>query len=206
MEEQISFDDWLKTFKPVEVEYGARFDPVTGTVLQVGPIHAFANDENKIQIPESTAIDIIEGRIKIHSCFIDTDSETLEITETRSLFKIDDVLHRVISTQWAEEDKADIYLTHSSTDNTIKIELAKKYGGTKDFGGTQMRKMYWSGDTELTFTVTGYNDPHIIYESFTVTVSELVDDSKTIELGNDVPNRFSIFTRRVFKNYMIEYA
>jgi len=204
VEKRLTFSEWLKTFKPVEIEYGAVFDPLSGAVLRVGPIEAFKDEVNKIQIPESTAIDIIEGRIKMHSCFIDLDSETLEITETKSLYKIDDVLHRVIPVQWAEVEKADIYLTHQ--DGTIKVELAKKYGGTKDtVKDFQPRKMYWSGDTKIIFTITGYNDPHMIYESFDVKISDLIKQEKIFKLSSDIPKRFSVYTRRLFKNYMIEY-
>ena len=199
-------DDWYLEVELPPVEYVAVFDPVTGVVMSVGPSIAFENEENKIPILDTTAIDIIEGRIKLHSCFIDTDSETLEITENQNLYKIDDVIHRVISTQWTNPESADIFLTHSSKDNKIKVELAKKFGGTKTFDKEiPTRRMFWNGESEMFFTVTGYNDPHIIYESFSIKLSDLVGNFKLIKLGKDVPKRFSVYTRRLFKNYMIEY-
>jgi hypothetical protein len=63
--------------------------------------------------------------------------------------------------------------------------------------------MFWDGHTELEFTITDYNDPNIVRDNFTIKVSDI--DGKRVELDNlDIPKYFSVYTRRLFKNYMIE--
>ena len=123
MEEIIDFEEFLRNIKLPEVSYVAVFDPETGEVKSVGPSHAFENKPYKIPLDKETAELIIEGKIRINSCFVDITGNTLEIAEIKSVFKIDDVLHRVVETKWAEFDKADIYITYDKSQNTSTVEL-----------------------------------------------------------------------------------
>ena len=89
MEELMDFDEWLKNYKPKDPEYVAIFDPLTGDVKSVGPIHAFENEKHKIPVDREIAESIIKGEISINSCVIDIHSNILEIAEVKNVFKID---------------------------------------------------------------------------------------------------------------------
>ena len=202
------FDEWIKTYEPKATVYNAAFDPETGKVLSVGPDHSV--NENKyqsiIKLESDTAEKIISGEIKMSKCFIDPDQGELEIVERKDLYKIDDVLHRIIVRQYSKIKKPDIYLEHDSNTKIMTVELSEEYGGTykqsKDIDVAK-RKMFWDGETELDFTVTDYNDPNVITDNFTVKINELV--GKKVELKElNIPEFFSVYTRRLFKNYMIE--
>lgn len=203
-QELIDVDEWIRNFQQEPIKYSAVFDPVTGSVLKVGPDYSFT-DINRVELPNETAIDILEGRIKLHSCFIDPHSESLEIVEVQNLTKIDDVLHRVVSKEWTEEKDFDVYLTYSSKESKLTIELSSNLGGTKklETSETKPRKIFWDGDTEMSFLITNYNDPHIIHETVIVTINELTE--KKVEITIDsLPERISVYTRRLFKKYVIE--
>jgi hypothetical protein len=131
MEELMDFDEWLVNYKPADPEYVAVFDPQTGAVISVGPVHAFINEKNKIPVDKETAESIIEGKIKIGSCVIDPSANTLQIAEIKNIFKIDDVLHRVVSKEYADFDKPDLFITYNSKKKSLKIELSEEFGGTK---------------------------------------------------------------------------
>jgi len=198
----MDFDTWFQQAQTEQQTYSAVFDTDSGQVLRVGPTAAFP-EQNKVDIPVETAMDILEGRIKIVNCFIDFDSEKLEVTEIHNLFKIDDVLHRITESQWSDIVNPDILLTYSEEDSIITIELSKEYGGTNDTGTDRTRNMFWNGDTVLNFMITGYNDPHIIYDVFSFTIDDLKGQRQFFKI-EDVGNRFSVYTRRVFKKYMLE--
>ena len=55
----------------------------------------------------------------------------------------------------------------------------------------------------MTFYITKYNDPHWILHTIDVTIEELVGKSKTFK-QMDLPEKFSVFTRRLLKNYVLE--
>jgi|TARA_B110000503_G_scaffold45179_2_gene73752 hypothetical protein len=204
MEKMIDFDEWLANYIPEPTKYVAVFDPETGAVKSVGPDHAFTTEKNKISLDTETAESIINSEIMIHKCFVDIDSSSLEIAETKSIFKIDDVLHRISSIEFSDIIKPDVYLAYSSKNKTLKIQLSAELGGTKKVkGDIKKRKIVWDGDTEMNFLITEYNDPNLIFEMFSVKINELVGKTKTVK-DIDYEN-FSVYTRRLFKNYVIEY-
>jgi len=207
MEEIVDFDEWLANYKPIEPEYVAVYDPQTGEVKSIGPVYAFENEKNKIPVDKEIAESIIEGKIKISSCVIDINSNSLEIAEIKNIFKIDDVLHRIVDKKWSDIQKPEVCLTYNSKNKTLKIELSEEFGGTKKlpkkFQPIKTRKIIWDGDTEMTFLVTEYNDPNLLFDMFSVKINELVSKSKTIQ--DFEYNNFSIYTRRLFKNYLIEH-
>jgi hypothetical protein len=204
MEEIIDFDKWIKEYTPPVVKFVAVYDPINGAVKSVGPSHAFENEKYKIDIDSTIAESIISSEIKIHHCFVDIGSNTLEIAEVKNIFKIDDVLHRVISKEFFTGEKIDIFITYSSKNKTLKIQLSDEFGGTKKSKtSVKKRSIIWDGDTEMRFLVTEYNDPNLIFEMFSVKINELVGKTKTI--SNVSYKNFSVYTRRLFKNYVIEY-
>jgi hypothetical protein len=204
MEEMIDFDKWFSEYIPPKITYVAVYDFTTGIVKSVGPSHAFENEKYKIEIDSEIAESIINSEIKIHQCLIDINSGTLEIAEIKSVFKIDDVLHRIISKDFFIEEKIDVYLTHDSNNNTLIVELSEEFGGTKVSKSIfKKRGIVWDGDTELRFILTDYNDPNLIFDMFSVKISELLGKAKII--NNVDYSNFSVYTRRLFKNYVIEY-
>lgn len=203
-QELVDFDEWIKNFQPEAIKYSAVFDPVSGSVLKVGPDYSF-DDINKVDLPSDTAIDILEGRIKLHSCFIDPTSEKLEIVEVQSLTKIDDVLHKIVSKEWSNDTEFDVYLTFKPDDSKIIIELSTELGGTKTPNSqkTKSRRIFWDGETEMNFLITDYNDPHIIHETFSVKINDL-HEKQAVIIVDHLPKRISVYTRRLFKKYMLE--
>lgn len=208
MEQVIDFDEWLANYKPLEVEYLAEFNSSTGEVLAIGPSHAFSDTLYTVNIDRETAELIIEGKIKISDCIVDLKSQTLEMLEIKNVFKIDDVLHRVVGLTWTETEKPDIFITYDSKSNSLKFELTEEYSGTKvlpeKFQPVTPRKIVWSGETVLNFLITDYNDPNVLYNMVSFKIADLIGNSYTIE-SIDAPERFSVYTRRIFKNYVIEY-
>jgi hypothetical protein len=204
MEKMIDFDQWYLNWKPTPVDYVAVFDPQTGAVLSVGPSHAFINEKHKVPIDKEMAESIISAEIKISSCLVDINSNSLEIAEIKSVYKIDDVLHRIILKEYTDQKKPDIYLTYKSKNKTLKIELSEELGGTKKPAvAVKQRKIVWDGDTEMVFLITDYNDPNVLFETISIKIKDLIGKSK---LFKDIDhNHFSVYTRRLFKNYVMDY-
>lgn len=199
--------EFIENLKLPDPEFSAVYDPHTGEVKSVGPTDAFADEQYKIQIDFDTAIDIIEGRIRITSCFIDPDSTELEIVEVKHVFKIDDVLHRVPNVVWSDVARPDIFITYLHKSKKLKFQLSEEFYGTKKipkkFHPIKPKKTRWAGETGLIFLVTAYNDPHAIFEVINFTIDDLIENTK-VYTNINVPERFSIFTRRIFKNYVMD--
>lgn len=204
MEEITDFDQWFTNYKLPPVKFVAVFDPGTGAVISVGPSHAFKDQKHKIPVDKELAESIINAEIKIDNCVVDMNSNTLEVAEIKSIYKIDDVLHRIISKKYASIKKPDIIIKHDAKLATFKIEMSTEFGGThKTRVGIKKRKIVWNGDTEMHFFITEYNDPNLLFEVVTVTINDLIGKCVSIK-GINYP-MFSVYTRRLFKNYVMEY-
>jgi hypothetical protein len=204
MEKMINFDQWYLDWKSPVIEYVAVFDPQTGAVLSVGPSHAFVNEKHKVSIDKETAESIISAEVKIDSCVININSNTVEVAEIRSVFKIDNVLHRIISIEYVDNTNADIYITYNSKNKSLRIEMSTEFGGTKvPVVPVKQRRIVWDGDTEMNFFITDYNDPNVLYEIVSVKIKDLIGKSKTFK--NIDCKQFSVYTRRLFKNYIMAY-
>lgn len=208
MEELIDFDLWASQFKPPPEKYIAVFDKDNGKVISVGPSHAFENEKYQIEIEKETAIDILEGKISIHNCFVDVNAQTIEISEVKKIYKIDDVIHRIIEKKWTDITKPDIYITINIRESYIKFQLTEEFGGTfiqsEEFQPVRKRKILWDGDTDLNFLFTDYNDPNVLFKMISIKLNDLIGQEKIVTDLN-LPNKFSVYTRRVFKNYVVEY-
>ena len=206
-EQLMDFDEWLANYKPPEVKFFAVFDSDTGVVNSVGPEHAFVNEKYKLEIDQEIAEQILEGKIPLHKCFVDINAQTLEISEVRQVFKIDDVLHRIISKEYTEIEKPDLFITYNKLENSIKFQMTEEFNGTylqdEKFQPIKKRKILWDGDTDLNFLITDYNDPNVLYKMITIKLNDLIGKEKVIKDIN-LPGKFSVYTRRVFKNYVIE--
>ena len=98
MEQKLmDFDQWIQNYKIPPIEFVAVFDPATMAVTSVGPSHAFTDQKHKITIDQELAESIINSEIKISNCVVDINSNTVEVAEIQNMYKIDDILHRIIS-------------------------------------------------------------------------------------------------------------
>jgi len=195
--EEVDINELLAEFELPELPpptFVATYDPFSGEILSVGPSEAFVGEQYKIEIDTETAVDIIEGRMQIGLCYVDLESEEFSIVETKNIFKIDDVLHRIPLEQWAGVVKPDIFVSYNIDAQVLQVQLTEEYFGTLKIktGHRKLiqKKTKWAGDTELLFIVTGYNDPHGIHEIFKMTIDDLV--GKTMKFDNVIlPNKFS---------------
>ena len=194
MEEIIDFDSWLQQYIAPQVEYWAIFEPTTGEVTGIYPDPAANDKQYKIKIDRELAEDIHNGIIQMSSCFIDMDSETVEIITKHSLIKIDDVLHRVIDRKYVPTQKNDIIIQYNQLENKIIFVL---------HSSIKTRKIQWDGNTEMQFFITAYNDPHNLYQTITFQLKDL-EQQPTEFIYTGTNQRFSIFTRRILKNYVFE--
>ena len=211
MEEKLilpDFDEWLAEQVFEKTKYNAAFDADSGKLLAVGPVTSINKEkyDNLISIGSDIAEDIISGEISIHKCFVDASQGELEIIEKKSLFTIDDVLHRIIEKKWSDIEKPDVYIIYDKAKGKIVVKLSEDLGGThkldKKFHPITQRKIFFDGKTELDFTITAYNDPHIVYDNLSVSINDLIGQSKTFDV--DYNEYVSIYTKRLFKNYMVE--
>lgn len=204
METIEDFDKWLAEYKPPQYDYVAVFDPDSGAVLSVGPEFAFLDQKHKVTIDKNLAQSIIAAEIQIHNCMIDITSGQLEIAEIQTLNKLDDVLHRIISTGYTDMTDPDVYLTYTKKDKILKIQLSAEFGGTKKYKNQKnFRNIVWDGNTDMDFLITGYNDPNEILQIISIKINDLIGNTVTIKNVN-YP-KFSVYTKRLFKKYAIEY-
>lgn len=202
---QIDFDDWIKTFTPKPIKYFAIFDPNDGLVTGVYPETVLTEKKFAVEIDNETAILIQEGKLQLSSCFVNLDSGNFEIAEIKVLNKIDDVLHRIIDKKWSlSEDNEDLYVTYDSKKSTIKFELSSKYNGTRKSKTSTKRKIHWDGSTTITFLITEYNDPNELLDVVKFTINDLIKKSKSVKIKTKLPKKFSVYTKRIFPNYVFE--
>jgi len=190
MEELMDFDEWIKIPQQIKIQYWAGYDPESGKVTGIYPGDSAVNVKYKVEIDQEIAESIANGITSIFNCFVDLDDGKFEIVEVKSLTKIDDVLHRVIGSKWSSVVDPDIVILNQN--NKIVITLHEKYRNGK--------KIFWNGETEMDFFITEYNDPHTLYNIFTVKISKLIEKDHVENLPEI--KKFSIYTRRLFKNYI----
>lgn len=205
MEEVIELAPLEFSYPPLV--YAALFNSNTGEIISIGPQSAFENESNKIVIDQDIAERVIEGKVRIHNCFVDLTTGTFEIAELKNVYKIDDVLHRVVDKKWSNIEKPDLFVTYNKKKKTLTFELTEELGGSKKLPKKNQpakpRKVIWEGSTEMSFLITDYNDPNILHHMLSFKISDLTDASKVYD-DIEVPNKFSIYTRRLFKNYVME--
>lgn len=204
--EEIEYDFDFPVVEPKEIKYVAVFDKETGAVISVGPEESFINIDNKIYVDRDFVDNVVDCKINIHNCFVDFYDLKLEIKEVKSLFKIDDVLHRIPESKFVEFDDADIYVTYDGSNSKLTFELTERFHGTRPLNNPSIKKqkMVWSGDTSMDFYITQYNDPHQLLYIVSMTLEDLISRSFSLDLK--LPKKFSIFTRRLFKNYIMDIS
>ena len=187
------------------VEYVATFDPNTGRVISVGPSVAFRDEVHKLVIDTETALSIIEGKILLSMCSVNLLEQILEVTQVRHIFRIDNLLHRVIDIKYSKFNNIDMYITNNGDE--FVFELSENHGGTRKTdipNKKQKQTLLWNGETVLNFFVTDYNDPNVLYQNIEFPLSDLSKHKVVVKKDRNLPKDFSVYTRRLFKNYVIE--
>jgi hypothetical protein len=194
MEEITDFDKWLQTVVVEPIEYYAIYNPQTAEVIGIYPKNSAKDIEHKVLIDLDLAESVLEGRISLRSCFVDDVDDVLQVVQTQSVRKIDDILHRVVSKEFATFDEADLCITFNSKLSIITLSLNEKL---------KRKKIRWDNSALLKFLITEYNDPHKVIQVMTIPLEDLYITDQTFEyIGTD--KNFSVFTSRIFKNYIFE--
>jgi hypothetical protein len=194
MEEVIDFDTWIKNYVPQEIEFYAIYDPESYQVIGIYPEVAAVEKPYKIKIDKELAEDIQNGIIKMNYCFIDVEAQELQIIEQNGIRKIDDIIHRIVENKFSNISKPDIIVTYNHSTHDITFEMSKTL---------RSRKIKWPDGTIMQFLITSYNDPHIVFQTLTINLEDLhQQDQKISYTGTN--NKFSVYTRRLFKNYIFE--
>lgn len=189
----MDFDEWLELQRSSELEYFVVYD-LDGVVKSVGPSHAVASIDSKIKIDDDIALNILEGRESVFSYRVDIRTKTLiklNQFSLHTLTKIDDVLHRIVDRKWSKISQPDILITHDTNTSQLKFSMNSKY-----------KKLIWEGDTEMNFLITDYNDPNILLEMISFKAGDISDNTKVYSI--DIPSKFSVYTRRIFDQYVID--
>ncbi len=207
--EEMTFDDlFLTNVEIPEQKFSAVYDPFSGEITSVGPSVAFEEFDHKIEIDQETALMIIEGKISLQSCFVDLESDKLEFVESKTATKIDDLLHRIPDRQWVTLNKIDLYIVYYSKTKTLKFQLSEEFSGTKKlpkkFQPAKVKKIKWDGSTAMNFLITDYNDPNVVYSTISFSIDDLIGKNKIIH-NVEITKNNSIYTRRIFKNCVMEF-
>jgi hypothetical protein len=205
MEETLDFDLWLEQQTQQSVSFYAVYNPDTGAVTGIYPSHSAFEFEHKVLIDTDIAEAIFEGKISSNACAVDLLTKTFELIETRSLNKIENLLYRIPDKRWANPDvEPDIYISYDREKNQLTFELTEiLYGARKSHSDEKKRKFNWDGETDMAFLITDHSDPNVLRKVLIVKIDELINQNKVFE-NIKLPTRFSIYTRRIFKNYVFD--
>ena len=192
MEEITDFDKWLQTIVVEPIEYYAIYNPQTAEIIGIYPKNSAKEIKHKVLIDLDLAESIFEGKVSLNSCFVDEVDNELQVVQTQSIRTIDDILHRVVSREFATFKEADLCVTYNYISSEMVLSLNEKI---------KQKKVRWDSGALLKFLITEYNDPHKVIQVITTTLDDLCEnDQKFQYIGT--AKTFSVFTSRVFKNYI----
>jgi hypothetical protein len=193
-QELMDFDEWIK-LPSNQVEYFAKFNQENGSLLGIYPSHAAQDIVNKIQIDEDVAAQIASGKENLFSYQVDLPTKKLvKISKfsTHSLIKIDDVLHRVIDKKWSKITDPDVVISYSKENKSLTFSMNNKYS----------KNIIWDGETEMIFLVTDYNDPNVLMQMISIRAGDITENTKSFHI--ELPEKFSVYTRRILDKYIFE--
>jgi len=196
MEEKLDlapFDEWIKTLEVLEETYFFEFD-LDGNVIALHPGPVVDHNKNKIQVDLDVALGIYERGETLRHYKVDVISGRVikvNLASITGLTKIDDVLHRVVDKKWSKISKPDVSIEYDRTDTLLTFKI-----------NPLLKTIEWQGDQDMVFLITEYNDPNVLQEMISFNVNELVKYPQRFTLA--LPEKFSIYTRRIFDKYTYE--
>ena len=196
MEEKLDlapFDEWIKTLEVPEETYFFEFD-TEGNVVALHPGPAVDHIKNKIQVDLDVALGIYERGETLQHYKVDVISGRVikvNLASITGLTKIDDVLHRVVDKKWSKVVKPDVSIEYSREKALLTFKI-----------NPLLKTIEWQGDQDMVFLITEYNDPNVLQEMISFNVNELVKYPQRFTLT--LPEKFSIYTRRIFDKYTYE--
>lgn len=199
MEETVlDFDKWIEEHQTIEVQYYAVYND-DGVVTGIYPERIVSDKQNKVLVDKETAELIHNGTLQLHLCRV----SVLEKKFLTSYEKeIDDVLHRIPDKRWSSEKYFDFYIDYYRKESKIILALSSKYNGIRD-SGTPISVPINNLHTEINLIFSEYNDPNKPYYNIKIKVEELVNKEKLIN-NIELPEKFSVFTRRFFDTYIVD--
>jgi hypothetical protein len=165
-----------------------------GNVLALHPGFAVERNKNKIQVDLDIALGIYERGETLRHYKVDVISGRIlkvNLSSITGLNKIDDVLHRVVDKRWTNITKPDISIEYDRKQSMLTFKI-----------NPLLKTIEWQGDQDMIFLITEYNDPNVLQEMISFNVNELVKYPHKFKL--DLPEKFSIYTRRIFDKYTYE--
>jgi hypothetical protein len=196
MEEKLDlapFDEWIKTLEVPEETYFFEFD-LDGNVIALHPGPSVDHIKNKIQVDLDVALGIYDRGETLRHYKVDVISGRVikvNLASITGLTKIDDVLHRVIDKKWSKISKPDVSIEYDRADALLTFKI-----------NPLLKTIEWQGDQDMVFLITEYNDPNVLQEMISFNVNELVKYPQRFTLT--LPEKFSIYTRRIFDKYTYE--
>ena len=196
MEEKLDlapFDEWIKTLEIPEETYFFEFD-LDGNVIALHPGPSVDHIKNKIQVDLDVAVGIYDRGETLRHYKVDVISGRVikvNLASITGLTKIDDVLHRVVDKKWSKISKPDVSIEYDRADALLTFKI-----------NPLLKTIEWQGDQDMVFLVTEYNDPNVLQEMISFNVNELVKYPQRFTL--ELPEKFSIYTRRIFDKYTYE--
>jgi hypothetical protein len=189
MNQSIDFDSWITNFDPPDIVYYAIYNPETLLVTGIYPEGVALDQPYKIKIDRILAEEINDGKIPLLNCFVDLETEEIILdsknpsqNENQSLYLIRSIAENLnlptLTCKFEKENSIlEIILSESLMNNKSKYDF--------------MENFY--------FYITSKNDPNILFQSIKISQEELFSNkfSKKIDIDID----FSIFTKKIFKNY-----
>lgn len=189
----MDFDKWLAEQAIVDPSYVAGYLP-DGSLTGIYPSDNPPTDCSYIPIEKEYAESVFEGRDSLLFFRVDIISKKLiKINKFQAwgVEKIDDVLHRIIDKKWSSVDDYDVCVSYERSSESLIFEMNSKYNGIN-----------WEGDTEMIFLVTEYNDPNLLKSMISLRVGDISGDKVVRKIK--LPKRFSVYTRRMFQNYIFQ--
>ena len=199
---EVDFDEWIKNYKLVEPLFFAVYDPKDGTILGIYPEHAVINSTYKISINTELARRIQENEILLSSCYVDPIQQEFIVLYDKNIVKIDDVLHRIPMIT-NDSTQHDVYIEYYKQEEKLVVGLTEKYHGTRSATYDFKTKLDEKQVSDICLTITDYNDPNAVMQILKIKIKDLEGKDKIFK---NVPlsEKFSIYTRRLFKNYVLK--
>lgn len=183
------FQEFLKTVQYKEEEYFISFDE-QGFIYELTTV----DGPGKIKASKDLAEEIYNGISTLKSYKVDLESGTIVKNIERQfnqLVRIDDVLHRIVEKKWTKISKPDVSLVYEKNKSLMTFKI-----------NPILKTTNWLGDREMIFLFTEYNDPNILLGMTNFSIDELIAYPQRIDV--ELPETFSVYTRRVFDKYTLE--